>query len=268
MSGDLNATVRRFSGFADVYDHFRPRPPAALADVLCLLAGVTRPALVVDLGSGTGTSTRYWAERAERALGVEPSADMRAQARAATTAANVAYIEGFSHETSLADDSADLVTCSQSLHWMLPDPTFAEAARILRPGGVFAAYDYDWPPLMPRWEAEAAFRRFMAGVHELERTHGSDRGIHRAEKSGHLVRMTASGRFRHTREFMLHHADEGSRDRLVGLTLSLGGVQSLLKAGLTEAEVGVDHLREELAAVMGPEPERWYWTSRVRLGIV
>jgi SAM-dependent methyltransferase len=38
-----------------------------------------------------------------------------------------------------------LVTCSQSLHWMEPEPTFAEVARILRRGGVFAAYDYDWP---------------------------------------------------------------------------------------------------------------------------
>lgn len=265
---NLDATIRRFSGFADVYDAFRPRPPAALADVLCLLAGVTRPALVVDLGSGTGTSTRYWAERAVRALGVEPSADMRAQARAVTTAANVAFVAGFSHDTGLADESADLVTCSQSLHWMLPEPTFAEAARVLRLGGVFAAYDYDWPPLMPRWEAETAFRRFMTGVHELEQTHGSDRGIRRAEKSGHLARMAASGRFRYTREFMLHSADEGSRDRLVGLVLSLGGVQSLLKAGLTEAEVGIDHLREELAAVTGAEPQRWYWTYRVRAGIV
>lgn len=266
--GDLSATVRRFSGFADVYDRFRPRPPAALVDALCLLAGVERPSLVVDLGSGTGTSTRYWADRAARVVGVEPSPDMRAQARAATAAPNVAFIEGFSHETNLADDCADLDTCSQSLHWMLPDPTFAEAARILRPGGVFAACDYDWPPLMPHWAAEAAFRRFMAGVHALERSHGSAEGVARAEKSGHLARMSASGRFRYTREFMLHHPDEGSAERLVGLALSLGGVQSLLKAGLSAAEVGIERLRDEAAAIMGPEPERWYWTSRVRVGIV
>jgi len=266
--GDLGATVRRFSGFADVYDRFRPRPPAALAGVLCLLARVERPALVVDLGSGTGTSTRYWAERAERALGVEPSADMRAQARAATAAPNVAFIEGFSHETNLADGCADLVTCSQSLHWMLPDPTFTEAARILRPGGVFAAYDYDWPPLMPQWAAEAAFQRFMAGVHELERAHDSARGVARAEKSGHLARMAASGRFRYTREFMLHHTDQGNGERLVGLALSLGGVQSLLKAGLSPAAVGIERLREEAAALLGSDTESWYWTSRVRVGIV
>ena len=44
-----------------------------------------------------------------------------------------------------AHASADIVTCSQSFHWMEPEPTLAEIARILRPGGVFAAYDYDWP---------------------------------------------------------------------------------------------------------------------------
>lgn len=265
---DLGASVRRFSGFAPVYDAFRPRPPVALADVLCLVAGVERPALVVDLGSGTGGSTRYWAGRAGRALGVEPSADMRRQARAATKAANVAFVEGFSHETGLADACADLVTCSQSLHWMLPDETFAEAARILRPGGVFAAYDYDWPPLMARWEAEVAFRRFMTGVRQLEQEVDSARGVPRVEKSGHLERMTHSGRFRHTREFMLHSADEGDRERLVGLVLSLGGVQSLLKTGLTQTQVGLDRLREELATILGPGPEPWYWTYRLRIGIV
>jgi len=45
--------------------------------------------------------------------------------------------------TDLPDGCADIVTCSQSLHWMVPESTFAEVARILRPGGVFATYDYD-----------------------------------------------------------------------------------------------------------------------------
>jgi hypothetical protein len=54
MNTDFAPTVKRFSGFADLYDSYRPAPPPALADVLCLLAGVKRPALVVDLGSGAG----------------------------------------------------------------------------------------------------------------------------------------------------------------------------------------------------------------------
>ena len=265
---DFDANLRRFSGFADVYDRYRPRPPAALASVLCRWAQTERPALVVDLGSGTGTSTRYWARRAGRVVGVEPSADMRRQAAAATTAGNVSFIDGLSHATNLPDNSADVVTCSQSLHWMLPRPTFAEAARILRPGGVFAAYDYDWPPIMPRWEAEAAYRRFQHGLRDLDARHAGHDGLVHVDKAGHLARMGASGQFRYVREFMLHARDTGSRERLIGLAHSLGSVQSLLKAGLSPAEIGIEWLREELAAVMADGEEVWYWISRVRVGVV
>lgn len=264
----LGANIARFSGFADVYDAYRPHPPAALADVLLAFIGDPRPRLVVDLGSGTGTSTRYWAGRAEQVIGVEPSADMRRQAIAATPMGNVTFRAGFSHETGLPDGCADIVTCSQSLHWMLPEPTFAEVARILRPGGVFAACDYDWPPITPRWEMQEAYRRFTAGLRELERRHPTREGLVSHEKSGHLDRMIASGRFRFTREFMLHSSDEGSARRLIGLALSLGSVQTLRKMGLSEAEIGIDRLRDELAALGDDASERWFWTSRVRAGIV
>lgn len=267
MTTDFSANLRRFSGFADTYDAYRPHPPAALADVLCAYAGVERPALVVDLGSGTGTSTRYWAGRAERVVGVEPSDDMRRQAETATAAPHVTFVQALSHQTGLPDHCADIVTCSQSLHWMLPEPTFAEVARVLRPGGAFAACDYDWPPIMPRWEAEAAYRHFLRGVRELEERYPIREGLVSANKAGHLERMQRSGHFQHTRELALHHTDEGSADRLVGLALSLGAVQSLLKAGLSPAEVGIDRLRDELTPLI-PAPERWHWTSRVRVGIV
>ena len=44
---------------------------------------------------------------------------------------------------------------------MEPEPTFAEVARILRPGGVFAAYDYDWPPVVDP-ELDEAFDAYQA----------------------------------------------------------------------------------------------------------
>src|SRR5690606_15398774 len=112
------------------------------------LAAVERPALVVDVGSGTGLSTRLWAGRADQVIGIEPGDDMRRQAEAQTAAPSVRYQPGYSTATGLPDACADIVTVSQALHWMEPEPTFAEMARILRPGGVFAAFDCDWPPTM------------------------------------------------------------------------------------------------------------------------
>ena len=151
-----------------MYDRYRPAPPAALGALLSRYAQVARPQLVVDLGSGTGLSTRYWADKAEQVIGIDPTADMRHQAEAQSTAPNIAYHEGFSHATGLPDHCADIVTCAQSLHWMEPQGTFLEAARILRPGGVFAACDYDWPPATGRWEADAAYAACMQRVQACE----------------------------------------------------------------------------------------------------
>ena len=97
--------------------------------------------MVVDLGSGTGLSTRPWAPVAEEVVGVEPNAAMLRQAEAITPEANVRYVNASAYATGLTDGCADLVTASQSLQWMRPERVFPEIARILRPGGVFYLRD-------------------------------------------------------------------------------------------------------------------------------
>ncbi|HVD42390.1 MAG TPA: class I SAM-dependent methyltransferase, partial [Gaiellaceae bacterium] len=212
------------SGFADArfpagYDAHRPSPPRALLDLLCLEAQVERPSLVVDLGSGTGLSTRAWAERADEVIGVEPSKTMRLRAEEATESTNVRYVPAYADQTGLPDATADIVTCSQSFHWMEPAPTLAEIARILRPGGVFAAYDYDWPPVA-HWEVEAAFEELLVRVLDSRKDRLGYVSI--AEKEGHLERMRASGLFRFTREAHVHSRETGGAERIVGMAFSLG----------------------------------------------
>src|SRR5688500_18298358 len=82
-------------GFADLSDAYRPTPPAALLEILRLVAQVERARLVVDLGAGTGLSTRVWAESAEQVVGIEANASMFDRAKAATAAGNVRYVRAF-----------------------------------------------------------------------------------------------------------------------------------------------------------------------------
>jgi SAM-dependent methyltransferase len=265
---NLSGNLIRFSGFADRYDAARPQPPAILIDVLTQLAGVARPDLVVDLGSGTGLSTLIWADAAAQVIGVEPNADMRAQAEARGTGLrSVQYRPGVSSDTGLPSGGADIVTVSQALHWMEPEPTFREAARILRPGGIFAAVDCDWPPTITI-AAEIAYRGFFTRLRERGLLERADRDVVRWEKSGHLERMRQSSVFSFVKEIALHSVEVGDARRLVEVALSQGSVQALVQAGMSEEEIGLDTLRMETTAALHDEPWPWYWTYRVRIGVV
>jgi ubiquinone/menaquinone biosynthesis C-methylase UbiE len=263
-----HTNLERFSGFSEEYNAHRPSPPAVLKSVLLGLAKVKRPELVVDIGSGTGLSTRYWAGVANRVIGIEPNSDMRSRASSETSARNIAYRNAMSHQTGLADRCADVVTCSQSLHWMDPKSTLTEVARILRPGGVFAAYDYDWPPTTGVWIAEAAYTKCMEIVSKREKRLSFEKQVRKWPKDGHLKRMIDSGLFRYTKEIVLHHCELGSAHRLIGLLLSQGSVMSLIKAGHGEVELGIDTFRNVCNQYLGGRKRQWYWSSRVRIGVV
>src|SRR5437660_7168405 len=184
-----------WTGKASSYDRARPTPPPALLDLLTQLIGMPHPALVVDVGSGTGLSTAIWGERAERVIGIEPNADMRKEAvhkvEDHPDAAQIEYREGLAHQTGLPDGCADIVTAAQSFHWMEPTSTLAEIARILRPGGLFAAYDYDSPPAI-HWELEQVYQEVGKRLIELLRERGLARNLKIWPKEAHLDRMRES----------------------------------------------------------------------------
>jgi SAM-dependent methyltransferase len=248
-------------GFAERYDRYRPRPPFALRELLPPLAGVDRPTRVVDLGSGTGLSTRYWAAHADEVVGVEPNESMRAFAEQATEAPNVRYVAASSYTAGLEDACADLVTAAQSLHWMRPEPVFREIGRILRPGGVFCAYEY-FALQTPFWEPEAEWAR----LRDRKRTLRAERGLDAtASWPVSRERLEESGVFRHTRELVLHSIERGDGDRLIGLALSEGSLTTLLEAGVREEDVGLDRLRQAAQAM--PLPVQWWLAFRVWIGL-
>ena len=291
--------LERFSGFADLYDARRPSPPLRLGRWLAAYAGTARP-VVVDLGSGTGLSTRWAATWAADVVGVEPNDDMRAVAASRPTD-RVNYVDGTSDATGLGDGVADVVLAVQAMHWMEPSSTLTEVARILRPGGVFATVDADWPPVTGLVGAEAAWVELHRRVRVLEaRLARGETGAalsapfdpqdpelahddladphkHRTMPGGtrswakreHLDRMRGSGRFAFTRELVFDHETTGGADAFGAVLRSQGSFQHLVKAGLTDADIGVPAFEAAVRAAFAtvPEPATLAYSYRVRLGI-
>lgn len=304
LSGSVPPQADRFSGFADLYDANRPTPPAELGRLLCSYARDSSPA-VVDLGSGTGLSSRWAGEWAQSVMGVEPSDDMR---RRATDRGgrNITYVAGTSDRTGLDDSCADIVLAAQAMHWMEPTATLSEVARILRPGGVFATVDADWPPVSGVVEAEAAWAvvhkrirvfeaRLAVGVvgpdlclpvqdadpalvdedlADPHRNRAMAGGVRSWSKSEHLSRMQASGLFLFTRELVFDAPLHGtsSAERFIALLRSQGSYQALVKAGLTDTDIGADVFTRDVvegfaaSTDRGREP-RISFSWRVRLGV-
>jgi protein-tyrosine-phosphatase/ubiquinone/menaquinone biosynthesis C-methylase UbiE len=244
----------RRPGFAEGYAAFRPRAPQALLDLVCRYAAVERPRLVVDLGSGTGLSAEIWAERADQVVGIEPNPEMQAVAESRAPA-NVRYLDAVASDTGQPAASADVVTASQSLHWMEPAPVLAEAARILRPGGVLAAYDYDWPPAVHP-EIDSAFERLL------------DIGFwpsHPSPKKEHLARMRESSHFRYAREVVLHSVEEGGADRLLGLAATLGSPAWHEEHSAIQTALAA--LEEAATSALGDGHVPFVFSYRVRLAV-
>ena len=123
----------RFSDRAADYARFRPSyPPEIIAGIL---AGFAAP-VVADLGAGTGISAALLARGGATVFAIEPNASMREMIAASRS---VTVVGGTAEATTLPDARVDVVTAFQAYHWFEPDRVLAEAQRILRPNGRFAA---------------------------------------------------------------------------------------------------------------------------------
>jgi SAM-dependent methyltransferase len=240
--------------FAARYGELRPRPPEDLFALLLSLAPANPPELVVDLGAGTGISTAPWSRRAQRVVGIELNPDML---QAAIQAPGVEYLRANALRTGLPGACADIVTCAQSFHWLDAEPAIAEIARILRPGGLFAAYDYDWPPLTD-WETDAAFLRVIKAA-------GVDPS--RPEKARHVQKLTESRRFRAVREVFLHARHVARAAEIAQLPRVFGPVARRLGEGATEHDLGLDRFEEVVSGRLNPDANVMWWSYRVRVAV-
>jgi SAM-dependent methyltransferase len=99
---------------------------------------------VLEIGPGYGVATRLLAASVPRLTVVEIDADL-AGALGAEFGDRVQVLHGDGADLPLAAGSFDAVVCFTMLHHMpstgAQDRLFAQVARVLRPGGVFAGSD-------------------------------------------------------------------------------------------------------------------------------
>lgn len=117
----------------------------------------------LDVGCGTGALTSTVLETAEPAsvLGVDPSAGFLSVARARVADARAGFEVGDARSLPVPDGAVDVVVSGLALNFV-PDPAaaLAEFARVSSPGGVIAAYVWDYAEGMAMlryfWDAAVA----------------------------------------------------------------------------------------------------------------
>jgi len=125
----------RFNDLAELYARCRPDYPSTAIDHLLHQAHLRADTLVVDIGCGTGISSRLLAARGIPVLGIEPNESMRGQALAQGTLANLSYRAGRAEQTGLPEGCARAVLAAQAFHWFEAERALREFFRILQPGG-------------------------------------------------------------------------------------------------------------------------------------
>lgn len=135
---------RQFSEQNDLYAQHRPRYPRALFEAI---AGLCFDRTSVwDAGTGSGQAAVGLAEFFDHVWATDVSQE---QLDCAFQHPKVSYELMESEATNFAGVTFDLVTAAQSLHWFEHDRFWPEVQRVLKPNGVFAAWNYTWFSVAP-----------------------------------------------------------------------------------------------------------------------
>jgi len=126
-----------FSTESDRYRQFRPRYPQELFEFLAKISPDSHRAW--DCATGNGQTASFLVRYFKEVIATDASSN---QIDSAEKIAGVEYRVEKSENTSIESASVDLITVSQAIHWFNLDKFEMEVKRVLKNGGVLAAWTY------------------------------------------------------------------------------------------------------------------------------
>jgi ubiquinone/menaquinone biosynthesis C-methylase UbiE len=136
------------------YDSARPPYGRALAEWVCVQSGVREFDHALDVGCGTGRSTRWARFFSRRVTGVDKSAAMISLARRLNTDPAVTFVPASAEDLGQLGGQIDIIVIAGAFEWF-DKARFIGEARSLMPDGGPVAILWSWlEPLEPvshRW---------------------------------------------------------------------------------------------------------------------
>ena len=126
-----------FSTQADVYAKYRPQYPDALFEYI--MSFVKEKNLAWDCGTGNGQTAKKLSKYFDKVYATDISSK---QIEHAAKKSNINYVVEPAEKTSLKNNTVDLVTVSQALHWFNFEKFYAEVKRVAKPTAVIAVWTY------------------------------------------------------------------------------------------------------------------------------
>ncbi len=224
-----------FGAVAEVYDAVRPADAhwREVFERLVELADL-RDGRVLDVGCGTGRLAAALAERGLDAYGVDASPEMLAVARRKLPAAS--FAEGRAERLPFADGSCDRLVFWLVVHLVDRLVAFAEAHRVLAPGGRVAIVTFDRSHFGAYYLQE-----YFPSIRSLDERRFPDRDS--------LVRELAAAGFGQPRTVPVHQRVSVDRDAVLE-RVRARHISTLQLVPEPEYAAGLERLDRELPAVV------------------
>ncbi|HEX2617951.1 MAG TPA: class I SAM-dependent methyltransferase, partial [Flavobacteriales bacterium] len=133
-----------FSPIAANYARFRPSYPPELFAYLASIA--PGRSLAWDCATGSGQAAVDLATHFDHVEATDISAELLAQA---PRNARITYRQADALDSGITTHSVDLVTVANAMHWFHGEAFEREVRRVLRPGGIIAAWSFAYSNITP-----------------------------------------------------------------------------------------------------------------------